>query len=246
MRIKWNLYCLLTIGILFLGLLFGLASACRAETKEERMYFSILGVENYIEGDFDGKVLGVFEGSEGILVRFPKIKSGRGFGILIGGINGNVAGELYYTCSNHDISFWFSDLDHNGVNDHGAEDAIYYNEGECQVLGGNIKYFFANLFNKNLRVFGQFGFFVPRISIQEGAYKLNDPTSVADATFTGYGADLGLGILIHLHPNLAINGGAIFRGIRIKEVTAFDQDRVPTKSTYGTGRNYSIGLNYYF
>ena len=170
MRKRWMLIKSIFIGFTLVFLLFGLAAVSKGAIKEEGKYYSILGVENYIEGDFDGKVIGGFEESD-VLVRIPDIESGRGFGILIGGYKGNLAGELYYSCSNHDTSFWFSDLDHNGVNDHVAEDSIYYKDGECQVLGANIKYFFANLFKKNLRVFGQ-GFFVPRISIQEGAYNL--------------------------------------------------------------------------
>lgn len=241
---RWNLIKGLIMGVSFFILLFGLATVSNAATKEEGMYFSILGVENYIEGDFDGTVNGRFLGTT-IMARIPKIESGKGFGILIGGYKGKLAGELYYSCSNHDTTFKYSDYNCNGSEDPG-EDIVYSRDGECQVVGGNIKYFFANLFEKNLRVFGQFGFFVPRISIQEGAYKLNDLISVADVTFTGYGADFGLGILIHLHSNLAINGAAVFREIRIKEATAFDRDGAPTKSTYGTGRSYSVGLNYYF
>ena len=245
MRKRWNLIKGSIIGVSFFMLLFGLATVTRADLKEEGMYFSILGVENDIEGDFDGTVIGSFEGST-VLVRIPNIERGRGFGLLIGGYNGNIAGELYYSCTNHDTSFWFSDLDHDGLNDLGAEDAIYCTDGECQVLGANIKYYFINLFKKNVRVFGQLGFFVPKISIEQGAYKQGDLSSVGDVIFTGYGADFGLGILIHLHPNLAINGAAVYREIRIREVTAFDQDRFPTKSTYGTGRSYSVGLNYFF
>lgn len=246
MRIQWSLIKSLIFGVSFFILFFGLATVSQAAEKEEGMYFSILGVENYIEGDFNGTVTGGFENSTPqILVRIPEIESGRGFGILIGSYNDKLAGELYYTCSNHDTSFRFSDLNGNGLNDGGAEDVVYYKDGECQVIGANIKYYFVNLFKKNLRLCGQFGLFIPKISMEEGAYK-QGVDDTADVTFTGYGADLGLGILIHLHPNLAISGAAVFRYIRINEATAFDQDRVPGKSTYGHGRSYSVGLNYYF
>lgn len=244
MRIKWNLIKSLAFGVLFFTLFFGLTSVSRAEMKEEGMYFSILGVENYIEGDFKGTATGGFVDST-VLVRIPEIESGRGFGILIGGYNKNLAGELYYSFSNHDTSFGFSDLDGDGVYDSG-EDAVYYRDGECQVIGANIKYYFINFFKKNLRVFGQLGLFVPKISMEEGAYKQGDFYDTADVTFSGYGVDLGLGVLIHLHPNLAITGSSVFRQIKIKEATAFDQDRVPEDNTYGTGRSYNVGLNYYF
>lgn len=244
MSVRRSLLKSIIFAFSFVTLFLGIATVSRGETKEEGMYFSILGVENYIEGDFDGTVNGGFLGST-VLTRIPKIESGRGFGILIGGYKGKLAGELYYSCSNHDTTFKYSDYNGNGSEDPG-EDVIYSGEGDCQVIGGNIKYYFIDCFNRNLRFFGQFGLFIPKIKIEQGAYRLNNFYETANVNFTGYGGDLGLGILIHLHPNLAINGAAVYRGIRIKEVTAFDEDRVPSKSMYGNGRSYSIGLNYYF
>lgn len=232
------------LGLLILILIFGIDSAARAELKEEGMYFSILGVENRIGGDFEGVVTGKFVDST-VFCRFPKIEDGRGFGILIGGYKGKIAGEVYYSCSNHDTSFIFSDFNGNGFYDVG-EEAVYKKDGECQVIGGNIKYYFANLFRNNIRAFGEFGIFVPQITMENGAYQENSYHNTADVTFTGYGADLGLGVLIHLHPNLAVTGRAAFRYIRIKEATAFGQERVPMDRMEGIGRSYSIGLNYYF
>lgn len=244
MRIKWNLIKSLAVGVLFFTIFLGLASVSRAESKEEGMYFSILGVENSIEGDFDGIVTGIFADSD-VRCRIPKIESGRGWGILIGGYRKKLAGELYYSCSNHDTSFWFTDLDGDCYYDLG-ENAVYYRDGECQVIGANIKYFFVDFSQEKLRFFGQFGLFIPKITMEEGAYKKDQPTEIADVSFTGYGADLGLGVLIQLHPSLAITGSAVYRHIRIREVTAFDQDRVPSDSMYGNGRSYNVGLNYYF
>lgn len=232
------------LGLLVLILILSIDSAARAELMEEGMYFSILGVENRIEGDFEGTVTYHFVGTT-ILHRFPKIESGRGFGILIGGYKGKIAGELYYSCSNHDTSFIYSDLNGNGIYDAG-EEAIYKKDGECQVIGGNIKYYFANLFRNNIRAFGELGIFVPQITMENGAYKEGFYYDTADVTFTGYGADLGLGVLIHLHPNLAVTAKAAFRYIRIREVTAFGKEAVPADRMEGTGRSYSIGLNYYF
>jgi hypothetical protein len=231
--------------VLVLGLLFGLASVSRAEANEEGMYFSLLGVQNSIGGDFKGAVTGAFVDST-VLIRIPEIENGDGFGILIGGYTKKLAGEIYYACSNHDMSFEFYDLNCNGINDGGAEDDVYYQDGECQVFGVNAKYFFADLFNDNLRFFGQFGLFVPKISMEQGAYQEDDIDDTADVTFTGYGADLGLGILIHLHPKWAITGSSVFRYIRIKEATAFGEDRVPPDNMDGSGWSYSVGINYYF
>lgn len=244
MHIRRSLLKRIFFGILYLTLFLGIATVSLAEQKEEGMYFSILSVENNIGGDFKGTITGQFENSD-VLVRVPDIESGKGFGILIGGYKEKLAGELYYTCTNHDTSFLFSDLNGNGFYDFG-EESVYYRDGECQVIGINVKYFFVNLFENNIRFFGQLGFFIPKISIEEGAYKLNNYNDTADVTFTGYGGDLGIGILIHLHPNLAINCGAVFRYIRIKEATAFDQDRVPDDNMYSSSQSYSIGLNYYF
>lgn len=231
--------------VLVLGLLFGLASASRGEEKEEGMYFSILGVENSIGGDFKGTVTGQFVNST-VLIRIPEIENGSGFGILIGGYTGKMAGEIYYSYSKHDTSFKFYDLNCNGFNDGGAEDVVYYQDGECQVLGANVKYYFANFFNNNFRFYGQLGLFVPKISMKQGAYQENDFNDTANVTFTGYGADLGLGVLFHLHPKWAITGSSVFRYIRIKEVTAFGEDRIPSDKMDGTGWSHSVGISYYF
>ncbi|NLW45927.1 MAG: hypothetical protein GXY86_01095 [Firmicutes bacterium] len=224
---------------------FGLASASRGEEKEEGMYFSILGVENSIGGDFKGTVTGGFVDST-VLIRIPEIKNGSGFGILIGGYTEKLAGELYYSCSKHDTSFKFYDLNCNGFNDGGAEDTVYYQDGECQVFGANAKWFFANLFDSNFRFFGQLGFFVPKISMEHGAYQEDDVDDTADVSFTGYGVDLGLGVIIHLHPKWAITGSSVYRYIRIKEATAFGEDRIPSDTMVGSGWSYSVGINYYF
>lgn len=245
MRRKQKLIKNIFFMVLVFGLLFGLASASRGEEKEEGMYFSILGVENSIGGDFKGTVTGRFVDST-VLIRIPEIESGNGFGILIGGYTKKLAGEIYYICSNHDTSFEFYDLNRNGINDGGAEDVVYYQDGECQIFGVNAKYIFASLFKDNLRFFGQFGLFVPKISMEQGAYQEDDINDTADVTFTGYGADLGLGVLIHLHPKWAISGSSVYRYIRIKEATAFGEDRVPPDNMDGSGWSYSVGINYYF
>ena len=229
--------------VLFFGLLFGLTSVSRAEEKEEGMYFSILGVQNYIEGDFDGESAGKFENSSTICT-FPEIDSGKGFGILIGGYRDKIAGEIYYSCSKHETSFTYAvDIDDDGFYD-GLYD--YIKDGEVQLIGVNIKYHFVNLFSENISFYIQSGIFYPIITLEQAAYNENNSNDKADVTYTGYGLDAGIGALIHLHPKLAISAQAVYRYLRIEQAEAFGEEREPTKSTYGNGRSYTIGLIYYF
>lgn len=227
MRIKRNLYYLLAIGILFLGLLFGLASVCRAETKEEGMYFSILGIQNSIGGDFNGKKSYEDEEKTAACI-VPEIDTHRGFGILIGGYSERLAGEISYLCSAHETTYYDELVGEIPL------------DGEAELINFDLKLY---ILKKNIRPYVLLGLVIPRISIDKGA---SDGTELGDAIYTGYGLNLGLGWEIRFHNKIGIEGSAVYRGMKINRIEIMGKDWEPEDSFIATGTTYSIRLNYYF
>lgn len=225
MRMRWCLIKSFIFGISFASLFFGLAAVSLAEAKEEGMYFSLLGVENSIGGDFNG--LKWYENEELNLRNYvPDIESDQGFGILIGGYNNKMAGEISFLRSTHDTTHW------NGSYD-----------GEVELLNFDLKLYAVNLFNQRFRTYFLFGIFLPTIIIDNAA---DDGTNKGDAIYRGYGLNLGLGSEIRIHHNVGIEGSVVFRGMKIDRIDVLGTELEPEDDFIATGRSYSIRVNYYF
>ncbi len=229
MKIRWSLFIKsFILGVSFLILFFGLATVSRAEKKEEGMYFSILGVENSIGGDFDGET-SFYKEEEDTGCVAPKIDSHTGFGILIGGYNERMAGEISYLHSVHDTTF--TDYD-TGIS--------IPLDGEVELINLDLKLFFSK---RIIKPYFLFGIVIPKITIDMAAI---DGSEVGDAIYTGYGLNLGLGTEIKIHHKFGIDGSIVFRGMRINRIEISGTDWKPEDSFYTTGRSYNIKLNYYF
>lgn len=225
MRVRRNIIKIFIFGVTFLVLSFGPASASRAEEKEEGMYFSILGVENSIGGDFNGNKW--YQNKELTITNYvPDIESAQGFGILIGGYNDKMAGEISYLRSVHDTTHWKGSYD-----------------GEVELINLDLKLYAIKLFDQRIRTYFLFGFFSPIITIDNAG---DDGTNLGDAIYRGYGLNLGLGAEIRPHRKVGIEGSLVFRGLKINRIDVLGTELEPTDNFLATGRSYSIRVNYYF
>jgi len=112
-------------------------------------------------------------------------------GILVGGRFSKIAFELSYLSSTHDVTFL------------GAKGEADYN-----MVNLGFKYFFSadKRFQPNLL----FGLCVPRLVVKDGS---SDGTVGGDATFNGFGLNIGSGIAYYFNPRVSISGGVIYRWI---------------------------------
>lgn len=221
---KWikNMFFL----VLILGLLFGLASVSRAEVNEEGMYFSLLGVQNSIGGDFNGET--AFANKEKTTACLaPEINTDMGFGILIGGYKERIAGEFSYLCSSHETIFY---------------DELYGEiplDGEVELINFDLKLYIF----KSLQAFKPYflsGLVIPKITIDMGA------SGGGDAIYKGFGLNLGLGAEIKIRNKIGLEGSAVYRGMKINRIEISGTEWEPEDSFIATGTTYSIRLNYYF
>ncbi len=243
MRIRQRLIKSLVFGVLFLVLVFGLASVSRAD--DEKYYFGLINVENSLKGDFNGRTTYDFVESS-TMCRVPKVDSGSGYGFLIGGIKHNLAGEIFYIRSTHETSF-LGVYDFDGSGDFEPDEVYSFeSDGEYEVWGFNIKHYWINLFDNRFRFCGQIGANFPKFTMEDGSYKEDDITTYSDSIFTGYGLEAGLGFLLHINKKLAINGSAVYYQIRINRLKGFGSEREPKGDFDGRGSRYTLGINYFF
>lgn len=225
MRKRWNLIKGSMIGVSFFMLLFGLATVTRADLKEEGMYFSILGVENSIGEDFNGVKWYKHEELD-IFGYVPEIESDQGFGILLGGYKGKMAGEISFLRSTHDTKHWTGSY-----------------SGEVELINFDLKWYAIELFNQRNRSYFLLGFFLPTITIDNAG---EDGINEGDAIYRGYGLNLGLGTEIRILHNLGIEGSVIFRGMKINRIKVLGTEMEPKDDFFADGHSYSIRVNYYF
>lgn len=212
--------------VLVLGLLFGLASVSRAEANEEGMYFSLLGVQNSIGGDFNGKIAFANEKKTHECIA-PEFDTDNGFGILIGGYNERIAGEISYLCSSHETTYY-----------HEIYGEIPF-DGEVELINLDLKLYML----KKLQTFKPYflsGLTIPKITIDMGA------SGGGDAIYKGYGLNVGLGAEIRVRNKIGLEGSAVYRGMKMNRIEISGTEWEPEDSFIATGTTYSIRLNYYF
>ncbi len=221
MQIRWSMIKCFAFGVCFFALFFGMATHSRAESKEEGMYFSIIGVENSIGGDFNG--VKNYENEELNLISYTtEIEPDQGFGLAIGGYNQKIAGEISYLRSVHDTSIPF--------------------DGDVELLNIDLKLYMLKLLKQNIKTYFLTGIVIPKITVENAG---TDGTNLGDAIYRGFGLNLGLGTEIRIH-NIGIDGSVVFRGMRINRIDVLGTELEPKDNFYANGRSYIIKLNYYF
>jgi hypothetical protein len=136
--------------------------------------------------DFDGDT--VFVGASDVVL-VPEVDSEFGLGVSVGMRSAGVAFELNYLKSNHEATF-----------------AGFTGDVEYQQIGFDVRLVHGR---KEAQPYFLFGVFFPELVLKDGSATAGG--SIGDASYRGFGGDLGAGLLYHLHPRFALDFGVLYR-----------------------------------
>lgn len=212
------------IAVCILFFTFGIASSVTAQENyyaKDGFYIGFNIPFNNIGGDFNGDTF-LDAGSQVILI--PKVESSSGLGISVGVKFSELAYELNYLSSTHDVTFL-------GVP----------GEADYNMVNLDIKYYYSA--DKRFRPNLLFGFCVPWLVVKDGS---TDGVDVGDATFHGLGLNIGGGISYYINPRVSISGGVIFRWISYGSAGASGRSRRLEDNLDGSGIDFNVGITYTF
>lgn len=198
-------------------------------------YIGLKGSYHYPGGDFDGKDAGYFvvedEGnSYEYIYALYELVDNYGVGLTFGGYNDFAAGEISYSKSEHKLAAGGIDQD--------------MDEAVLQMLSFDFKFFQPNSAAKKVRLYGQLGLVASALSIEDSV--MSENFEYDDAFYTGYGYNLGFGIMVNIGKKIILDGSAIYQRIVYDEIRTFGmQEDVPEELTLTT-RIYNIGIKYCF
>lgn len=198
-------------------------------------YIGLKGTYHYPGGDFDGKDVGFFVieddgNSYEYVYGLFELVDNYGVGLTFGGYNDFAAGEISYSQSEHKLAAGGIEQD--------------MDEAVLQMLNFDIKIFQPNTATKKIRLYGQVGLIVSALSIDDSVESYE--YEVDDAFYTGYGYNLGFGIMLNVGKKLILDGSAVYQRIVYDEIRTFGMhEDVPEELTLTT-RTYNIGIKYCF
>lgn len=221
------------LGLVFI--FFGDSCSSVAASDGIHYYFGIKGVYHYPAGDFDGKEPGELtiedDDSSYSFIYLPyELVDNYGVGVTFGGYNDFAAGEISYSQSKHGL-IW------NGVEQVDINDAI------LDMLNLDLKFFPPNSGAKKIKPYGQLGFVVSTLSIKDGA---TDLVEIDKAFYSGYGYNLGFGLMINIGKKLILDGSVCYQKITFNELKTLGIKADVPEDLYLTTRTYNLGIKYCF
>ena len=213
------------IAVCILFFTFGIASSVTAQENyyaKDGLYIGFNIPFNNIGGDFNGDTF-LTDGFQVILI--PEVESSSGLGISVGGRFSELAFELNYLSSTHDATFL------------GAKGEADYN-----MVNLDFKYYYSadKRFQPNLL----FGLCVPWLVVKDGS---SDGVDVGDATFQGFGLNIGGGIAYYINPRVSISGGVIYRWISYHSAEGVSGGSQQLDDNLdGSGIDFNVGITYTF
>jgi opacity protein-like surface antigen len=233
----------------YCGVVLAMALVSSASAEEyyakQGFYIGLFGVHNTLKGDFKGEET-LYNADEDKFAIVPEVESGNGWGILIGTRGGNGAIELSYQRSEHDVSFydWESEADYNIVN-LDLKGYLFADKPVQPYLLLGFGYHWLNVKD---------GIFEFEYAYSKTEYAYSDnyydyyyttdyyTTSYEDATFGGFGFNLGGGLACYITPKICINGGAAYRWVSFRTIDGSDvEDSIDAKGIY-----FNVGMAYTF
>lgn len=199
-------------------------------------YIGIKGLYHYPGGDFDGKDEDFFViERDGISYKFAydlyELVDNYGVGLTFGGYNDFAAGEISYSQSKHKLAV-------DGVEQNSMDKAV------LQMLNFDFKFFQPNSAAKKVKPYGQIGLIASALKINDSVISYD--FKVDDAFYTGYGYNLGFGLMINIGKKLILDGSVVYQRIVYDEIRTFGiNEDVPGELTLIT-RTYNVGIKYPF
>lgn len=182
------------ISLWLAGSVFGMPATGSAEDtspsgqgfSKDGMYLGVSIPYVSMGHDFDGQTF--FTGPNDIVL-VPKVDSDFGLGLSVGFRSANAAFELNYVKSSHEATF-----------------AGFAGDVEYQQIGFDVRILHRR---QQTQPYFLLGLFFPELIVKDGSATTGG--SIGDASYRGIGADLGGGLLYHLHPRFALDFGVLYR-----------------------------------
>lgn len=203
--------------------------------NETHYYFGLKGVYHYPGGDFDGKSSGFINVKNDIAsytLEYLRceLEDNYGAGITFGGYNDFAAGEISYSQSKHGL-IW------NDVKQEDIDEAVF------NLLNLDLKFFTPNSTEKKIKPYGQLGLLASTLSIKYGA---TDGIEIDKAFYSGYGYDLGFGIMMNIGKRLILDGSVNYQKIIFNELKTLGVRVDIPENLCLTTRTYNLGIRYCF
>jgi hypothetical protein len=216
---KKNLIKIITCLLVVLLLVLGTYSFAFAETPGDSFYLGLSVVSDSI-GTKDNSYAG-----DGETIYVPTLDSGTGFAIT-GGMNfSGEAFEIGYTNSSHNGSYQNTSF-----------------SATENIFDLNYKRFFTDS-DQPLKPYWLGGLCITGLVVKDGAVS---PSKSGNATYTGFGLNIGSGVDYRLKSNLSLKGELLYRWISYFSAEGMNTSGSLDDSFDGSGLCLNIGLNYYF
>ena len=191
--------------------------------KNDKWYAGVSFIRNSLGGDFNGQA--AFVGSnEAIFV--PKVSDGQGWEILLGGRTDKLALEFGYIRSFHDATIL-------GVT----------SSADYTIFDFNFKQHFRN--EKQFQPYWLGGFNLPYLNVKNAM--ITSGLSVKSTTFAGWGLNLGGGAAYYFTPQVALDGGIIYRYTKFDQARAADGKYADLNSALESNALcFTLGVTYAF
>jgi hypothetical protein len=221
---KTFLFKVMVVCTFLLTLLLGITSLALADSG---FYLGVSYINNNPGAGFNGDAVftdGVYQ------VGKPALQTGSGFSIT-GGLNFDIGA----------LEFAYENSTHQGSGHVGS----YYNwdgTATLNVLDMNVKLFFDN--ESSLKPYGLLGLSIPWIVLPGGEHDTGD-VSTGDATYLGFGLNLGGGIDYKMVDRLHLKGEVIYRlaGYGSASGSNMGSGSLPDVVD-GSGLCITVGVNY--
>lgn len=203
---------------------------------EDGLYFGIGLPYLLIGGEFKGDI--ILASSEAV-VFIPTVSNSQGLGFIVGYVfisQEKLAGgfEISYLKSNPSIKW--------GID-----------KGDASYRLINLDLFFNSrpfsIGKNSAHVFIKGGLNIPSLRLRNFAASLDDLENVEfrDASFTGFGYNMGVGLAYHFSRRLTLNGEILYRSIKYMSVKVGSLDRVSIAGEEGLKSgafNFNLALTF--
>jgi opacity protein-like surface antigen len=184
------------------------------------VYLELFGVQSGIGGDFNDEFV---LSADTAMYNVPKVKTGSGFGIALGGRSDTWAYELNYFETSHVSNTLFTDI--------GSQDASF------GVFDIDFKF---DLTRSQLRPYVKLGMGLTSLTIDNSKINMNE--EYLNETFRGYCYNLGGGLEYFITKNWAIDACVVYRFNKFRTVDSISIEN----SLSGSGTNLLLGIAYIF
>lgn len=190
-----------------------------ATSIKEGTYIGLYLTSNQMSGDFDDSTS---YSTYDEFLDVPDVDSGTGIGAVLGFRVPKGALELGYQRSSHDVS------------------GVIHEEGDAKYNIIDLNFKIDVLARNQIRPYLLFGFGFPWLTIENSLYDYY--SGWEDATFFGLALNVGAGAAYYFRPDLAVDGGILYRWNRFSSAEGKSLD----ESLIETTLCFRIGLAYTF